>query len=358
MASTTATCPISPEVTKFVAPFPPKLPSRNKLVHPGGVIDPAALPELRKLSTTPNDPRIVHLKRITPLGYKPRALVRVNVLPYGAGQGHVEFIGDGEMAYKSAVAYLVTTNEAYATQVVAILDAWSSTCVSFQGPNAPLEAAWGTAAMARAAELLKYIWPKWAATGVESKYLAWVDRLILPWLVKPLGWDDRNNWGLSICEARLILSILREGTVMATYDWSKEFLWCQYQYQRIHSGYVMETGQTGEWTRDNYHFLFGVGSLVQISEIFWHQGIDLYKYRDSLLFKSSEFAGDTLLGKRPPGAVGETKDVWFVSGGWYIAYKHYKGRKGRSMPKTEAVLAKNPHDGFTFHWGLGSLTHR
>jgi hypothetical protein len=343
---------MKPELATFVAPIQPRL---VKLVHPGGVIDPANIPVLQKKKT--DDPSVVHLLSITPLGYKPLAIAHVNVLAYGAGDGHVEFTGDGEMAYKSAVAYNVTGNVAYAKQVVAILDAWASTCKIFEGPNAPLEAAWGTAAMARAAELLKYTWVGWKDTGIEAKYLAWVDALILTHLVTPLDWDSRNNWGLSICEARLMLSILREGTVTPSYDWSKEFLWAQYEYQRIHSGYVMDTGQTGEWTRDFYHTIFGVGSLIQIPEIFWHQGIDLYSFRNSLMCKSSEFAAYTLLGERPPGAVGDTKDVWFVSGGWYIAHKHYNGRKGLPMPKTEAVLAKNPFDGMTFHWGLGSVTH-
>lgn len=343
------------EVDKFVPPIAPQLP--RKIAHPGGVIDPNTLPALQKLKTTPNDPNVVQLKSITPLNYKPLAIAHVNVLPYGAGLGHTEFVGDGQMAYQSAVAYVVTTNEAYATQVVAILDAWASTCVSFDGPNAPLEAAWGTAAMARAAELIKYTWPGWSHSGVEARYLAWIDKLILTHLVKPLGWDDRNNWGLSICEARLILSILRQGTVTAKYDWSKEFLWCQYQYQRIHSAYVMATGQTGEFTRDYYHCAFGIGSLIQIPEILWHQGIDLYSFRSSLMHSSMEFTAYPLLGKNPPNAVGQTKNVWFVPGGWYISYKHYHCRKGLPMPNTEAVLAKYSKDGFTFHWGLGSLTH-
>jgi hypothetical protein len=349
------TCPIPPEVGVFVPPVTPRLPVSGKLVHPGGVIDPTTLPALKKLPSI--HPQVVHLLKITPLGYKPLAIANVNVQPYGGGDGHVQLVTDGQAAYQSAVAYLVTTNEAYAKQVVTILDAWATTCVSFEGPNAPLEAAWVTAAMARAAELLKYTWSGWEHSGVEKRYLAWVDAIVLTHLVKPLGWDDRNNWGLSICEARLILSILREGTVTPTYDWSKEFMWSQYQYQRIHAGYVMNTGQTGEFTRDYFHCAFGIGSLIQIPEMMWHQGIDLYNNRDSLMQKCMEFTAYPLLGKDPPNAVGCTKDVWFVPGGWFIAYKHYHGRKGLPMPNTQAVLTKYPIDGFTFHWGLGSLTH-
>lgn len=266
------TCPIPPEVGVFAPPVTPRLPvyGNGKLVHPGGVIDPVTLPALKKLPSA--HPQVVHLLKITPLGYKPLAIANVNVQPYGGGDGHVQ-------------------------QVVVILNAWASTCVSFEGPNAPLEAAWATAAMARAAELLKYTWPGWEHSGVEKRYLAWIDAVILTHLVKPLGWDDRNNWGLSICEARLILSILREGTVTPTYDWSKEFLWCQFQYQRIHAGYVMETGQTGEYTRDYFHCAFGIGSLIQIPEMLWHQGIDLYSTRESLMQKSMEFTAYPLLGK-------------------------------------------------------------
>lgn len=345
----TATCPA------FVPPITPKLPPNGKLVHPGGVIAPATLSTLRKLSSNQSDPNVVHLKSITPLGYKPLAIAHVNVLPYGDGVGHTQLVGDGQMAYQSAVAYLVTTNEAYAKQVVSILDAWASICVSFEGANAPLEAAWSTAAMARAAELVKYTWPGWDHSGVEKRYIAWIDKLILKHLVAPLGWDDRNNWGLSICEARLALSILRESTVTPTYDWSKEFLWCQYQYQRIHSGYVMETGQTGEFTRDYYHNNFGLGSLIQIPEILWHQGIDMYSFRDSLMHKSMEFNALPLLGKKPPNAVGETNSIWYLPCGWRIAYRHYVGRKGRSMANTKAVLDNNPHDVMCFHWGLGNF---
>jgi hypothetical protein len=108
----------------------------GKLVHPGGVIDPVSIKTLvNKRSSTPNDAGVLRLLRITPLDYKPRAIARVNVLAYGAGVGHDEFVGDGEMAYKSAVAYLVTTNEAYALKTVAILDAWAKICVYFEGSS-------------------------------------------------------------------------------------------------------------------------------------------------------------------------------------------------------------------------------
>lgn len=351
-----STVKIQPELAPFVPPIKPKL---VKFVHPGGVIDPTNIPALQRLSIT--DPGVLHIKSITPLNYKPLAIAHVNLLPYGAGDGHVQFTTDAQMAYQSAVAYLVTANVDYAKQVVAILDAWASTCTLFEGPNAPLDAAWGTAAMARAAELLKYTWSNgWKASGVESRYLAWVDAHILSLLTTPLTWDNRNNWGLSMCEARLMLSILREGTVTHAYDWSKEFLFCQFEYQRIHSGYVAPTtGEIGEVHRDCGHAQFSLGSLVQIAEMLWHQGIDVYSFRDSLLHTCMEFHAQIMLGQIPKGITpGPIIDLTYLPCGWRISRKHYVGRKGRTMLHVDTLLSKYPNDCFTFHWGLGSLTHR
>jgi len=239
------TCPV-------IQPVKPK-----SLVHPGGVFDPKKLQALKKLDAT----TVSELIKITPLDYKTQAIANVDIGPYGSGDGHKEFIGDGEMTYKAAVAYLATGNESYAKLAVDILNTWSTKCTIFKGSNAPLEAAWGTAAMVKAAELLKYTWPGWDRSGVEARYNKWLDALILPYLIKPLGWDQRQNWGLSICEARLMTAIFRDknplyvspGVTLPSnagpYVAESEFLWAQKEYQHIHAGFVVASGQTGEFTR-------------------------------------------------------------------------------------------------------------
>lgn len=42
------------------------------------------------------------------------------------------------------------------------------------------EGGWGTASFARSAELLKCTWPGWQASGVEGRFTAWVNKLIMP----------------------------------------------------------------------------------------------------------------------------------------------------------------------------------
>lgn len=45
--------------------------------------------------------------------------------------------------------------------------------------NAPLEAGWGIASMARCVELLKYTYPGWDP-ALEKQFLRFVDHVIMP----------------------------------------------------------------------------------------------------------------------------------------------------------------------------------
>lgn len=313
------------------------------------MIDPANIPNLKKKPS--NDVCVKSLLNITPLDYKPKALQVVNIGPYGAGVGHHEFTRDGEQAYQQTVAYLVTGNEQYASNAAFILDSWAKTCKVFTGSNAPLEAGWGTASMAKAAELLKYTWSaKWNASGVEQRYVAFVNKLMLPVLTKPLGWDDANNWGLTRCEARLQIAILKNDV--------GEFNGRLDEYRRILPRYVQANGQTGELARDLVHAQFGTGSLIQIAEIAWHQGVDIYNLYNNRMWTTLELVAAVLQGYVPPNLKpSDIKEPWFLPCGWDIGYNHYNRRKKLPMPKVASLMSKKRPEKYTFHWGLGSLTH-
>ena len=138
--------------------------------------------------------------------------------------GHGEFAsGDAPRALNHTLAWLATGRAAHAAKAVEILDAWcahlparstrpppahlrirthpppcmhppplsrtttptqnrATTTRSF-GPlwaNGPLEAAWALASMARAAELLKHMGAAAWSRGVERRFFAFVDALLLP----------------------------------------------------------------------------------------------------------------------------------------------------------------------------------
>ena len=157
------------------------------------------------------------LLRACPRDYKPRVLETIDIGFWGSGQGHRELKSDCEQAYSQALAYLCTSEQVYAENVMNILKAWATKCKVFNGDNAPLEAAWMTASMARACELMKWCYPKWNRE-IEMRYIKWVNALIMPhlrgetsvskWLYnsKPLY----GNWHTSILEARLQFGLITD----------------------------------------------------------------------------------------------------------------------------------------------------
>jgi hypothetical protein len=287
------------------------------------------------------------LQKDTPVNYQPSPIENVNIAAYGAGAGHKEFTKDGEQCVQQVVMYLATGNNTYADNAIKILMAWSTTCRIFTGSNAPLECGWGGCSMVRAAEILKHSCPLWGPK-IDVPFQKFLDKIILPNLKAPLGWT--NNWQTTICEARMQIAIFRNDKA--------EFDWAIKEYRRILKDYVMPTGQTKETLRDLVHAQFGLGSLIQIPELAYHHGVDLFMEDNCLMHKAMEFHADLLLGNLSHGITKEQiKEPWFLPCGWEIALHHYNTRLKLPMPKTTALLSKKRPEKYVFHWGLGSLTH-
>jgi len=268
------------------------------------------------------------------------------------GIGHKEFTEDGEQVYKQALMYLLTKDKRHAENALAIIEAWAGKCTAFEGDNAPLEIGWGTASMARGLEILKHRYPEYRLP-VEQKYIAFADKILMPKLTKRIGWT--NNWQITICEARLQLALLREDRT--SIDWAEK------EFMRIVDVYVLPNGRTQETKRDMIHAQFGIGGLIHIAELFYHQGKpQLYAYKSNLLQKMVEYHAGILNGKVPSDLVATNiSQNWFIPTGWEIALHHYTVRKGISksmpMPETTALLNRNRPEKYTFHWGCGTLTH-
>ena len=291
-----------------------------------------------------------HLSKATPIGYKPSPIAKVDIGAYGKGVGHKEFTTDAEQAVQQAVMYCITGKPVYAENAVAILRAWSTQCVSFEGSNAPLELGWGVCSLARCAEILKHSYDKWDTCDVERAFTKFVDAIALPKLRTKLSWT--NNWQTTICEARLQLAIFR--------DDAKEIEWAINEFKRILAVYVMKNGQTQETLRDLVHAQFAIGGLVQIPElvyVYTNGKVDLF---DPLLHSVCEFHAQLLLGRIPNGSAlkkEQIKDPWFLPCGWEIAVHHFETRKKQLMPHTKELLNKHRPENYVFHWGLGTLTH-
>lgn len=327
----------------------------SQIKHPATLIDPQSVWILKNK----NNQYITHIISEASRFTQPKAIPVVNIGFGGSGIGHLEFTTDAKAAYANALAYLVTQNPNFANNLLRILKAWSTTCKTFIGPNAPLEAAWGTAAMARACELLKYTYNSTTpdTNTVINTFIDWVRRLLMPHLRGDteryrLNWGFYNNWHTSINEARLQFALLCNDL--------PEVNDCLQRYVTIFNAYVKDSGLTGETYRDSDHCCFGLAGLVQTCELAFHQGVDLYQLRNNLLHKCMEtHAGMLACGVFPP-CVDKSKLIvyrWIQPCAWEIVYHHFVNRKGMEMPFTKQLLSRIRPCGYELHWGYDTLTH-
>ncbi|KIZ03532.1 secreted protein [Monoraphidium neglectum] len=246
--------------------------------------------------------------------------------------------------------WIVTGNPQYANNTASILWAWSTINKIFVGQNAPLEAGWGVDSMTRSAELLKYTWPGWTKE-LETTYIKWVNKLIMPQLRNeilsrlPLG-----NWHSTVAECKMQFAIFTDDRPLfeeALYDW-----------RRVMDAWLFPHGEFWETKRDIYHSQFGLGGLVQLAELAWQQGVDVYDYSDSKLRIGMEYHADIIMGGVPFSSnwykiIGNG----FLPCGWEVGYNHFNGRRGLQLPITAGMLNRKRPEKYVFHWGLGTLTH-
>lgn len=327
--------------------------------HPGTMMSRAMTLSLQH-DTTVNEVRKKARDKLikeTPLSYEPKPLHTVDIGFGGTGTGHKEFTKDAEVAYQAALIYWSTLNPMYGHLSLTILKAWCTTNKIFQGDNAPLEAAWGTCSLARAAELIKHathhpeLVKGWKC--IEPAFYKWIDTIMMTPLKRQdiWKWPIQGNWQFSIICARMQLAILRED--------EQEFKWAVQAYKQLlpkciccgHACHISET------KRDLTHAQFELGGMIQAAEMAWHQGVDIF---DSRMYDIFEYHARLMLKEIPEGI--RREDIHTPYGYWYepvweVAVAHFQGRLKKPMPKCERWLQTFRPERVAFHWGGGTLTH-
>ena len=102
------------------------------------------------------------------------------------------------------------------------------------------------------------------------------------------------------------------------------------------------------------HCQFQLASQIQIAEMAWHQGVNVY---DNVLMTSMEYQARILNGEVPCELKKEDiKDNWFLPSSWEIGYNHFVNRTHKNMPQTlKLLLIKRPETKMSFNWGPGFL---
>lgn len=325
----------------------------NKIIHPATTISSSQIKKLSAINSTSNEvykKGFILLQKEVNLEYKSHALTDLDIGPSGKGKGHDEFIGDAMQILNLTIMYLCTKNNDYAKKAINLQDGWNITCKTFKGSNAPLECAWGSICMLRSIEILKYTYNDFVNfKGFEERFKNFVNKIILPNLTNRyneiLKWN--NNWILTIQEALLQYYLYNNDITNANRIVS--------EFKGVISKCItQQCGLCTETTRDLIHSQFQLGSLVQIAELCWHQGVDLYSINNNIIHKCLEYHANILNGNIPNEVKKEDiKDVWFMPSVWDIAYNHYINRLSNGMPHTDKLLKtkNNRPEKLTFNWG-------
>ncbi len=203
----------------------------TQIKHPGSILGPNQLNKVHQ-----NSRQALAIKKLVDETKKWELIgcraMNCDIGPYGAGNGHVEFTGDCMQCYRYVLLWLTHTrsdvdkSKLYVNGAVSILTKWCTTCTSFTGLNAPLEIAWGTNALIRSAEILKYKWSGWSRE-IETKVNAFLTNVALPNLKKRFVeislWN--NNWILTILEALMQIAIFQNNII--------DFQWAIDQYAKL-----------------------------------------------------------------------------------------------------------------------------
>lgn len=288
------------------------------------------------------------------LGRAPEPLV--TVIRGGEGENFRAMVEDVQRAYQFALRWKVSGDTRYADASVAYLDAWSSTMTTLTG-NADRFLAAGLYGYqwAMAGEIMRgYV--GWSSAGLKAMQ----DLLLAEFQSKCSDFLDHHNgsnitnywanWDLAALCGQMAIGIFCDRRNI--YDKAVDY----YLHGRgngaaDHSVYCIHPGYLGQWqelARDNGHATLSVGLSGLLCEMAWHQGDDLYSYRNNRLLAGAEYVAKaqltdgngvyyTLPFSRYVNRQGTFTQVSesgrpHLRAIWECIYNHYANRKGLSAP--------------------------
>lgn len=264
---------------------------------------------------------------------------------YGTNTGESLMTRDAPQAYMHTLMYLVTKEAHYAETAMNIVSTWAITNKAMLGSNAPLVAGWSQSAMAQAVELLRYIYPRYNASNLHLHYLGWLDGVVAPLLRDMPHWSFVNNWHATMAAARLQIAVYRNDRV--------DFEAMIQYYKTIVVRIIATNGVVNELSRDLMHTQFSIGSLIQIAETAWNQGIDVYSFANHRLKAGVELTAAVLNGERPSTTNAIVlREVKTIPAYWEVVLNRYK-----NLTQTKRLVKAARPFQFVMCWGGDTLTH-
>ncbi|MHB9847624.1 alginate lyase family protein [Streptomyces krungchingensis] len=354
--------------------------------HPGVLVSKAQLDFVRGKVRAGAEPwksayQAMLRSKYASLSWTPRPRATVECGP-GSNPNHgcSDERDDALAAYTHALIWNLTGDSRHAAESVKIMDAWSAVVREHTNHNAPLQTGWSGSSFARAGELTKHTYTGWPGAR-QARFAAMLRTVYLPVVIK--GRPDANgNWELIMMDAATGISVFLDDR--ASFDkavaiWRKRvpayiYLKSDGPLPRTASGSSKDTREelTGYWQgqsrfvdglaqetcRDFGHTGWGFAAAAHVAETARIQGLDLYSEVESRMTKALEFHAAYELGATVPSWLCRGSVHRGIGAVLEIAYHHYAGRRGNSLPKTKQLIeTRQRPSGANYFLAWETLTH-
>lgn len=277
--------------------------------------------------------------------------------------GNAELWYDCNAAYQNALMWYITRDTAHATKALTIIKSWTNALEEINGKDAELAAGIYGAKLAAAVEIMHYTGPAGSWTAAElADTVAMFENVFVP-LINVYG---DGAYGLMGLKGMMQIAVACNNLTLLD-DAYNAFMThsCCGLTKLIRSG----TGQCCESGRTQGYAQLILGSLAEICQTGWIQGLDLFGASNSLLLSGYEYTAKYNLGNTVPydAAFGRCDWHWssISSDGrgtfrniYEIAHNHYVKRAGKSAPYTTQVASGLRPEGAPNqcdHPGFGTL---
>ncbi|WP_427920630.1 alginate lyase family protein [Streptomyces sp. cg40] len=279
----------------------------------------------------------------------------------GTEDGNMDLWYDCNAAYQNALMWYITQDTAHARKSLEIIKSWTNALRTINGADAELAAGIYGAKLAAAVEIMHYTGPagSWTQSELDAT-VAMFKNIFVP-LINIYG---DGGYGLMGLKGMLQIAVACNDLTLFNSAYNAFYTnSCCGLTKLIRSG----TGQCCESGRDQAHTQLILGSLAEICQTGWIQGLDMFGASNSLLLSGYEYTAKYNLGGTVP------YDATFGRCNWHwsslsardsfrtiyeIAYNHYTKRAGKSAPYTAQVASRLRPEGAPFqsdHPGFGTL---
>lgn len=315
------------------------LHAKAQFNHPGILLNAADLARIKELANSGRQPFVAGygiLNTNTDPNYVP-GIAYEDVYRHEGGvtsPASRALSSQSQIAYRSAIMWVITGDMRYATIAKTIINNWADTLETFSGSAAKLCAAWYGFGLVNAAEIIKHTHAGWSNADILRAEAMFRDKFYP--VIENFQRGHAGNWDTAITKTIMGIGIFLDDAGIYTKGFNFLRSTTDTANGTLNNYIFATTGQCMESGRDQRHAQMGIGGLAEACEIGYKQGADLYGLHSNRLLLGAEYTAKYNLGYSVPytpnyygNVISDTYRGEFLP--YYeLIYNHYVNRKGMS----------------------------